>query len=180
MKYIIRLFVLLVVLWLGFYINSLLSRSDLEKKLAANFQANTLVKLDSLIGEKEGLVCVMGEYTDGIGEYQDAPPEINKDAHRINTYLKKIDFSVGEFDSALIIATKDKIQAFEFNHRLGIKFVNYRHIDRVVLPTNFEEAKGCIALKDAYFYQTIVKYDSLYPSTSQDGVESIILGSKKQ
>jgi len=179
-KYILRIVVFLVILWLGFYLNSIWSRSDLEKKLVANFQPNTLVKLDSLIGEKEGLVCVMGEYTDGIGEYKDAPPEINKDAHRINAYLKKIDFYVGEFDSALIIATKDKIQTFEFNHLLGVKFVNYRHMDRVILPTNFESAKWCIALKDAYFYQTIVKYDSLYPFTSKEGVKSIILGSKKQ
>lgn len=175
MKYIIRLLAILVILWLGFYINSLLSRSDLEKKLAANFQSNTFVKIDSLIGEKEGMVCVIGEYAYRL-------PDINNDMARINTYIKKIHFTNGESETALTIVTKDKIQLYKFdNVSWNIKLaVDAREQKRVDLPTNFEPAKQCIALKDAYFYQTIVKYESLYSFTSKNGVQYIILGSKRQ
>lgn len=175
MKYIAGVIILLVVSWLWFYLDSLYSRSELEQKLVANFQANTFIKLDSLIKEKDGLVCLIGEYANGV-------QNINNETARLNAYLKKINFSNGEDDTALAIVTKDKIHLFEFDNKawnIKLAFI-HRGYKGVELPTNFEPARqDCMALKDAYFYQTIVKYDSLYPFTSNEGVKYITFGSKK-
>lgn len=180
MKYIAGIVILLVVFVIEQYVESWYNKSDLEKILEKNFQANTFIKLDSLIKEKDGLVCVIGEYENGVFVHRGNIDELQnyiKDVNRLNEYFKKNHSPNGNFTATIAIVTKDDIHLLDFEHNYrwenGVELhVGLSDIGSSKLPANFQRER-CVPLNEAYFYQ-------MYIQTSSEVVrKSVILGSKK-
>ncbi|WP_310442197.1 hypothetical protein [Sulfurimonas sp.] len=181
MKYIAGIVILLVVFVIEQYVESWYTKSDLQKTLEENFQANKFIKLDSLIKEKEGLACVIGEYENEVFIHRGNIDEVQnyiKDIDRLNKYLKKNHSPNGDFTETLAIVTKDDIHLLDFAqhgwHKNWVRLpVGLLDIDLTKVPKNFQSER-CVPLNEAYFYQ-------MYIHTSSENVQkSVILGSKKQ
>lgn len=163
------------------YVESWYTKSDLQKTLEENFQDNTFVKLDSLIQEKEGLVCVIGEYENGVFIHRGNIDELQshiKNIDRLNEYFNKNHSPNDDFTATLAIVTRDDIRLLDFQqhgwHKNWIRLpVGLLDIDLTKVPENFKREQ-CVPLNEAYFYQ-------MYIHTSSENVQkSVILGSKKQ
>jgi hypothetical protein len=182
MKFLVGLIIIVIILVIEQYVESWYTKSDLQKTLEENFQANTFVKLDSLIGEKEGLVCVIGEYENGVFIHRGNIDELQshiKDIDRLNEYFHKNHSPNDDFTETLAIVTRDDIRLVDFENtrfNIGVELV-FGNADieelNLTIPMNFQSER-CVPLNEAYFYQVFTQTPS--------GVErkSIILGSKKQ
>lgn len=180
MKFLVGLIIIVIILVIEQYVESWYTKSDLQKTLEENFQANTFVKLDSLIGEKEGLACVIGEYENEVFVDRDdiyGMKQYIKDIDRLNEYFHKNHSPNGDFTETLAIVTRDDIRLLDFQQHgwqknwIRLPTVLY-DIDLAKIPRNFNREQ-CVPLSKAYFYQ-------MYVHTSSEHVrKSVILGSKK-
>lgn len=180
MKFLVGLIIIVIILVIEQYVESWYTKSDLQKTLEENFQANTFVKLDSLIGEKEGLACVIGEYENGVFIHRGNIDELRnhiKDIDRLNEYFHKNHSPNGDFTETLAIVTRDDIRLVDFENtrfNIGVELV-FGNADieelNLTIPMNFQSER-CVLLSEAYFYQ-------MYIHTSEGVRKSVILGSKK-